>query len=140
VTNFQSKSSKQGKQFEEQCVETLLEYGYKILKQRVKISQIGVEIDTVAISPKGSTIFFEFKGSYMGQRPGLMRTDTLKKAIANGALLKEYDCEASYVVIGSHLPKKGAGLAMLKTAISCGYIYKVINLYDPNSKELLRQL
>ena len=40
----------------------------------------------ILASPGGQVVWFEYKGSVQGTRPGLLRTDTLKKAIANGAL------------------------------------------------------
>ncbi len=52
------------------------------------LTEVGVEIDQEAVSPTGTVVWFEYKGSVQGNRPGLRRTDTLKKAIANGALLR----------------------------------------------------
>lgn len=60
-----------------------------------------------------------------------MRTDTLKKAIANGALLTAIPDHPSYVVLTSHLPAAGAGLAMLGTALELGYFTDVVCIYDP---------
>lgn len=54
-----------------------------------------------------------------GNRPGLIRTDTLKKAIANGALLRSLADPAPYVVVTGSSPMP-AGVAMLHAAGSCG--------------------
>ena len=77
---------------------------------------VGVEIDRVARSPRGGLVWFEYKGSVQGTRLGLLRTDTLKKAITNGALLQRLVEKPAYIVLTSHLPNSGAGLAMLQTA------------------------
>ena len=42
----------------------------------IRIPDLGVEIDREAVSPKGGVIWFEYKGSLQGRRPGLLRTDT----------------------------------------------------------------
>ncbi|MEZ5137578.1 MAG: hypothetical protein R2711_01995 [Acidimicrobiales bacterium] len=92
-----------------------------------------MEIDQEAVSPTGATVWFEYKGSIQGNRPGLIRTDTLKKAIANGALLRSLADPAPYVVITSHLPEAGSGAAMLQAALDLRYFADVICLYDPKA-------
>src|SRR5947208_2742192 len=85
--------------------------GYEV-GARVLVTAVGIEIDREAVSPSGRIVWFEYKGSVQGSRPGLLRTDTLKKAIANGALLKAMADRPPFVVLTSHLPEAGAGLAM----------------------------
>jgi hypothetical protein len=99
-----------------------------------------VEIDCAAVSARGQEIWFEYKGSVQGSRPGLMRTDTLKKAIANGALLARRSQHPPYVVLTSHLPTAGAGLAMLHTALELGYLADVVCIYDPGQAKRLATL
>lgn len=114
---FQSAAGEQGRQFASQCDPLLRNCGYQV-GSRILITAVGIEIDKEAVSPNGRTIWFEYKGSVQGARPGLMRTDTLKKAIANGALLASLPDHPPFVVLTSHLPEGGAGLAMLNTAKS----------------------
>ncbi|MGH9012371.1 MAG: hypothetical protein ACRDZ1_00270 [Acidimicrobiia bacterium] len=107
---------------------------------RVLLREVGVEIDREAVSPGGRTVWFEYKGSIQGVRPGLLRTDTLKKAIANGALLRGLAEHPPYVVLTSHLPTTGVGLAMLSAAQTLEYLQDVICIYDPTQTARLRQL
>ena len=139
VTDFQASSGIQGRQFAEQCDQLLLHYGFAI-ESRLLLPSIGVEIDRVATSPNGRTIWFEYKGSVQGSRPGLMRTDTLKKAIANGALLAAVPERHPYVVLTSHLPEVLSGAAMLKAAIDLRYFDDVICIYRPSDTQRLRDL
>jgi len=139
VTDFQGSASRQGRQFAGQCDELLRNYGF-VLAGRLLLPDVGVEVDRVAVSPRGTELWLEYKGSIQGTRPGLMRTDTLKKAIANGALLQAVDPRRPYVVITSHVPDTGAGAAMLRTALSAGYLDDVICLYQPADTARLRQL
>ena len=134
--SFQATASHQGRQFAEQCDVVLREHGFE-LRGSLRIAEIGVEIDRVGISRQGQHVWFEYKGSVRGNRPGLRRTDTLKKAIANGALLPSLTDPAPYVVLTSHLPERGSGKAMLEAAVQLGYLAAVVCLYDPSSTGVL---
>lgn len=139
MSDFQGSASRQGRQFADQCDELLRNYGFA-LAGRLLLSEVGVEIDRAATSPNGTELWLEYKGSIQGSRPGLLRTDTLKKAIANGALLQAVDPRRPYIVITSHLPDTGAGAAMLRTALAAGYLDDVICLYHPTDTARLRAL
>lgn len=139
MSDFQGSSSKQGRQFADQCDQLLLHYGFTLLGS-LNITDVGVEVDRVATAPSGRAVWFEYKGSIQGSRPGLLRTDTLKKAIANGALLQVIGERQPFVVLTSHLPTAGAGAAMMRTALSAGYLDDVICVYQPEAAARLRGL
>jgi hypothetical protein len=104
------------------------------------VQAVGVEVDRVATSPRGQEVWLEYKGSVQGMRPGLIRTDTLKKAVANGALLREVEEYRPFLVLTSHLPRAGAGLAMLDAARRVGYVTDFICIYEPADTQRLRAL
>lgn len=139
MTSFQSSAGVQGRQFAQQCDLLLQQSGFT-LGRSVLLREVGVEIDREAVGPSGRTVWFEYKGSIQGVRPGLMRTDTVKKAIANGALLRAVPEHPPYVVLTSHLPTSGAAFAMLGAARRLGYFGDVVCIYDPNDAGRLRQL
>jgi hypothetical protein len=139
VSAFQSAASAQGRQFALQCDGLLGGYGYTLEGCR-KVPGIGVEVDQVATSPSGRAVWFEYKGSIQGARPGLLRTDTLKKAIANGALIAGLADHPPYIVLTSHLPTAGAGREMLERAVALRYFADVICIYDPQDQLRLKQL
>jgi hypothetical protein len=140
VSLFQSAASLQGRQFAEQCDLLLRNTGFVLGGGRVVLSDLGVEIDRAATAPSGRKVWFEYKGSLQGSRPGLMRTDTLKKAIANGALLRSLPDRPPFVVLASHVPKMGSGRAMLQAAVRLGYLDDVICVYDPSETTRLKSL
>jgi hypothetical protein len=127
---FQASATAQGRHFADQCNLLLQNHAYQ-LHGKLLLPDIGVEIDQEAISPRGTRVWFEYKGTIQGIRPGLLRTDTLKKAIANGALMRAVDEHPPYVLLCSHLPTVGSGLAMLQAANRLGYFADVICVYDP---------
>lgn len=136
--SFQSVASEQGRQFALQCDVVLEEHRFELSKGFV-LNELGVEIDRVGMR-EGRTVWFEYKGSVRGRRPGLRRTDTLKKAIANGALLVALEERVPYVLLTSHLPERGSGLAMLGTARRLGFFTDVICAYDPAELQRLDRL
>jgi hypothetical protein len=137
--SFQASAGIQGRQFAEQCDTLLGHYGFTLHGPLV-LADVGVEIDRSATSPGGRMIWFEYKGSVQGHRPGLIRTDTLKKAIANGALLAALDERHPYVVLTSHLPQAGSGAAMLGAALRLGVLHDVVCVYSPADTQRLRHL
>jgi hypothetical protein len=127
MINFQSESTLSGKLFEKKVEQHLIEKGYTIISTNTKIGGIGVNVDYVA--KKNDVIEYgEAKGGKSGgkKRPGAQRTDNVKKAICNGALLKAKYPDAKYVVYFSAKPKTGnSSDEMIQTAITVGYIDEV---------------
>jgi hypothetical protein len=128
--SFQAAGPAQGKRFAEDCDELLQSHGYRLGRGSFAVHELGIEVDREAISPKGTLVWFEYKGSIRGSRPGLLRTDTLKKAIANGALVASLENAPPFVVLASHVPTDGAGAAMLRRARLAGYLTEVVRVYD----------
>ena len=139
MSEFQSLAGRQGRQFSDQCDVVLESEGF-VLDGRVQLSEIGVEIDRVAHTRAGRTVWFECKGSFRGSTPGMRRTDTVKKAIANGALLAAVADHPPYIVLTSHLPEQGSARAMLETALNLGYLTDVVCVNDPSAVRRLREL
>lgn len=116
MRNFQGDASKQGKQFADICLDALRYAGWEVVTAEYAMPDVGLAVDAQATNQHGIDFFFEFKGSLQGDRPGSKRTDTLKKAIANGYLFTlsgEYQCCAPMILLTSHIPDGGSGLAML---------------------------
>ena len=110
TTNFQSESTASGDEFERIVNEDLLSKGYTILETNVKISGIGVNVDYIAEDIDSAVEYGEAKGGRSGgnKRPGAERTDNVKKAICNGALLKFKNPDCKYVIYFSAPPKEGS--------------------------------
>jgi hypothetical protein len=136
TASFQAYGGQQGRQFAQQCDALLVSLGF-VLGGSAVLPKLGVEIDQAATSKAGRSVWFEYKGSVQGTRPGLLRTDTLKKAIANGALIQRLVESPPFVVLTSHVPNGGAGRAMLDTALELGYFADVVCLYDPGQIQRL---
>ena len=108
MENFQSQSKKSGDAFEELVYADLVNRGFGPIDRNYCFEDAGCEVDFRAHS---STTFeyIEAKGGEIGEgkRPGAQRTDNVKKAIANGALIKTYNT-LYYVVYFSAKPEPGS--------------------------------
>ena len=114
--------------FEDLVLEDLGRMGFREILQHVTLEDIGVEADFAHKDYIGQQVYIEAKGGEAGskKRPGAKRTDNVKKAIANGALIKAVYPEIKFVVYFSDLPKHGSSShKMIKNAIRAGYIDSV---------------
>jgi len=118
MENFQSQSKKSGDAFEELVYADLVNRGFGPIDRNYCFESVGCEVDFRAQSDI-QTEYIEAKGGEFGEgkRPGAQRTDNVKKAIANGALIKTYNT-LKYVVYFSAKPEIGSySDNMIKIAI-----------------------
>ena len=108
MENFQSQSKKSGDAFEELVYADLVSRGFGPIDRNYCFTDAGCEVDFRAHSPLRFE-HVEAKGGNPGEgkRPGAQRTDNVKKAIANGSLIKTYNT-VYYVVYFSAKPDPGS--------------------------------
>lgn len=126
--NFQAESSTSGDEFESLVYNDLIVRGFTMIQQDVHMIGSGCEVDFIA----DATEFVECKGGKkgFGKRPGAKRTDNVKKAIANAALIKVHYPEIYYVTYFSSRPKPGSySEEMITTALDSGIIDEVRYIY-----------
>ena len=115
--NFQSESKKSGDEFESIVYADLVSRGFAKIDKNYVFDSIGCEVDFRA---HGDVFeYVECKGGKDGEnkRPGAKRTDNVKKAIANGALIKLSNT-LRYIVYFSAKPEPGSySDKMIKTAL-----------------------
>lgn len=127
MNNFQSESKKSGDEFENLVEQDLVFRNGIIVGKDYCVKEIGIELDYIADLP-ARTEYVEAKGGHTGgkKRPGAQRTDNVKKALCNGALLKHL-CRSAYYVIYFSAPPKVNSYSdnMIKTALEAGYVDEV---------------
>lgn len=125
MINFQSESKKSGDEFELIVENDIISRDLQITGKNVHIKGIGVELDFIAEN-QSKIELIEAKGGKSGgiKRPGAQRTDNVKKAICNGALLKFNDPTSYYVVYFSSPPKQNS---YSHEMIECALKYNLID-------------
>ena len=127
MINFQSESKKTGDEFESLVEKDLISRDAIIVGKDYYVKELGIELDYIADLPD-RTEYVEAKGGRTGgkKRPGAQRTDNVKKAVCNGALLKHLYRSAYYVIYFSAPPKPNSySDNMIKTALEAGYVDEV---------------
>jgi Holliday junction resolvase-like predicted endonuclease len=130
--NFQSDSKRTGDEYEKVVMADLINRGFNTIDENVHIVGTGCEVDFVAQSPIAIE-YVEAKGGQRGpgKRPGAKRTDNVKKAIANAALIKSEHPEYYYVIYFSSKPKpKSYSEEMINTALKHNIVNEVRYVRD----------
>lgn len=130
MTNFQAESKHSGDVFEDMVLNDLKVSIDTEITKNYSVPLTGCEVD-FAYTEKGKQFYVEAKGGFKGdhKRPGAKRTDNVKKAIANAALIKHFEPESKYTVYFSDMPKHGSSsYKMINTAIMAGFVDQVIYL------------
>lgn len=142
VEAFQARGVRQGKAFDEQCRLVLQGLGFEVGDRPFTVAELGVEFDAEVRSRSGRIYWCEFKGSWHGPRPGLRRTDTVKKALADAFIA--HAAEGEYpptIFLTTHIPTPGSsGARMLEVALASGALLDVINVNEPKDMERLQRL
>ena len=142
VEAFQARGVRQGKAFDEQCRLVLQGLGFEVSDRPFTVADLGVEFDAEVRSRSGRVFWCEFKGSWHGPRPGLRRTDTVKKALTDAFIA--HAAEGDYpptLFLTTHTPNPGSsGDRMLEVALTSGALLDVINVNDPKDMERLQRL
>ncbi len=135
--DFQRAANVQGAEFETLANSFLESIGFELRGPKV-IHEIGCEIDQVVLAPNGQEVYFEHKGSWRGKRPGMRRTDTVKKGLLTGFLLKSVGIEIPFCIMTSHMPDSGRALRMIDVALKDGALSSItIANTDKAAKDLL---
>lgn len=108
MIDFQSESKRTGDEFEDLVYQDLVKRGFDPIEKDFYFPGSGCEVDFRAHN-KNRFEYVEAKGGKQGEgkRPGAKRTDNVKKAIANGALIKTFN-DLYYVVYFSDTPEPGS--------------------------------
>lgn len=136
IINFQSESKKSGDEFEEKVYDDLIARGFDTIQCSVHIPGTGCEIDFIADAAE----YVEAKGGNDGEkkRPGAKRTDNVKKAIANAALIKSVMPEIYYVVYFSAEPTRDSySDEMINLALDKKIIDEVRYIENTNSQTII---
>lgn len=138
VRKKRSNCTSDGKEYEDLVIlHEVSNNGAKVVARDILIPGSGVEMDIVYDVPlpdkSNNSIrkYAQVKGGKPGPRkkPGAQRTDSVKKAIADGILLKIVEPQSWYTVYFSERPKPGSySEAMINSASGVGIIDEVCYL------------
>ena len=122
---FQARSSAQGRLVQQIAWDVLQQAGFDLVQERYRLRVLGVEVNMVVRDAHGSRWFCEVTGAYGSQRPGLERTDTVRKIAGSAQLLARWRF-TPFLVLTTHRPKVGSQAYQMLKACGPEAIYDVI--------------
>lgn len=141
--DFQARASKEGKAAQQLAAEVLEQAGFELVTKNARLRGLGVVVNLVARDASGSHWHFDVSGAFTTTRGGLLRTDTVWKALgrahviaANRSAQKSL-VGVPYVLISSHLPRPGSEGDVALRAAGCAAIFDVIEMTSPDDFERL---
>lgn len=102
--DFQRRAGEEGRQVQEMARRVLQGCGFKHLKPKERLADIGVTINFVAKDESDNPWYFDVSGAFTSKRAGLIRTDTMWKTLGRANVLHQAGIER-LVLLTTNLPK-----------------------------------
>ncbi len=131
VEHFQARATKEGKKAQDLAKEVLLEAGFEIIAEKVKVKGTGLQLNFEVADQAGEYRYYvDMSGAFTSSRPGLMRTDTLWKMLGRANVLKTTHPDTRLLVLTSHLPRKNSEGDRAMRAVGPWALFDAIEIFD----------
>jgi hypothetical protein len=143
----QARARREGSEFDELAYGYLEQAGGHILDVHVRLgarTRSAVVVDAIAQGDNGQRWWVLAHGNVDADttalKPGLRRTDTIRKAGFSAAVLTQRPDALPVLVLTSHLPRRSAAdqAARATLAEAAGFVFDVISIHDLRSFHRLR--
>jgi hypothetical protein len=115
-----------------------------VVAKNTRVRGLGVVVNLVAQDDADGVWYFDVSGAFTTTRGGLLRTDTVWKALGRAHVVavnrnRRKDLAGTpYVLISSHLPRPGSEGDVALRAAGSTAIFDVIEMRSPEDQERLR--
>jgi DNA modification methylase len=112
--DFQARATKEGKAAQEIARGVLQRAGFRVIGVNARNRKLGLTINLVALDEQDRPWNFDVSGAFTTTRGGLLRTDTVWKALGRANVLArngygmEPEPQGPVVLLTSHLPRAGS--------------------------------
>jgi DNA modification methylase len=132
AVGFQARATQEGKAAPALAAQLLTETGFEVVKRNVRIRGTGASVNIEAFDRGNQRWWFDVSGAFKSSRGGLLRTDTVWKALGRASVLHDRTDRSNLILLTSHLPKKGSeGDLALRAAGRSGTVFDVIRMLEP---------
>ncbi|MFP5254787.1 MAG: DNA-methyltransferase [Acidimicrobiia bacterium] len=142
--DFQARASKEGLAAQQYAAELLEAAGFEIAKRNTRLRGLGVVVNIIARDASGTPWYFDVSGAYTTTRGGLLRTDTVWKALGRAHVVASNRHSAKelagvpYVLMSSHLPRPGSEGDVALRAVGQSSVFDVIEMESREDFNRLR--
>lgn len=135
--DFQARASREGKVAQAIAKDLLDDAGFTITHTNSRQRGLGVTVNFIAVDADGVPWYFDVSGAFTTTRGGLLRTDTLWKALGRANVLFS-NGRTPIVFLTSHLPKsRSEGDAALR-AVGPGVVFDAIEMLSDEQRARLK--
>ena len=110
--NFQARASREGRVAQDIARMVLEEAGFESVQKDVRLRGLGTRFNFSAVDRRGGVWYVDVTGAFTTTRGGLLRTDSVWKALGRALVLREYLADqpdaARLLLLTSHLPRPGS--------------------------------
>ncbi len=139
MESFQARATKEGKKAHDLAAQVLERAGFTIVEDKPKVRGAGVQFDFIVCAAGGRHWYVDVSGAFTTVRPGLMRTDTLWKALGRIHVVKQLVDDATdrpeILILTSNLPKSGSEGAKALRAAGPSSVFDAIEMFDEDEHE-----
>lgn len=133
IEHFQARATAEGKKAADIAERVLTSAGFEIVKEKPKLSKLGLQFNFLVASAEGHQYFVDVSGAFTTVRPGLMRTDTLWKLLGRVHVLKSQEDAvhpSRVLVLTSNLPNQGSEGDKALRAVGPNQVFDAIEMFD----------
>ena len=136
-SSFQARATREGKAAQALAEDLLNEVGFTIVAKNSRVRGTGVTINFIATDADDNEWYFDVSGAFTSTRGGLLRTDTVWKALGRAHALAAAG-KQRIVFLSSHVPRKGSeGDIALRNASDI--VFDVIEMRSDEGYERLQK-
>lgn len=140
--SFQARATREGKAAQAIARKVLEEAEFTIVKKDYKVSRAGVRFNLLVSDKEGGQWYVDVSGAFTTTRGGLLRTDTVWKALGRALVLRENpevgDCPR-LLLLTSDLPKPGSEGDKALRAAGPGSFWDAIEMLSDDGRRRLQE-
>lgn len=108
VEEIQRRATLQGKTAVDLAEQVITEAGFRVVAKKRTVPRTGVTVSFIAEDRHDERWFFDVSGAFTSSRGGLLRNDTVWKALGRAHALRAQEQGTPLVVLTTSLPRKGS--------------------------------
>lgn len=141
TNSFQGRAAKVGNAFKKECMALLEDMGFVFRNEQEMLDEYGVQVGFIYDNKSDISFFFLVAGTIEDEpesdRPGLIRTDTTKKRIADALLISKATGNP-VIILTSHIPSANLSSTKMLNKTGRNIILDVICVNEQKDIERLR--
>jgi DNA modification methylase len=135
--DLQVRASKEGKVIRAIAEGLLVASGFRVTHRNSRLRGLGVAVDFIALDSQDVAWYFDVSGAFTTTKGGLLRADTLWKAVGRASVLHANQ-KTPVVLLTSHLPRPRSEGDSAIRALGPGVVFDALAILDEEDRGRLK--